>query len=382
MNHSSRAGRFVLQPGGYRTFVPAPLPPHPPLVLDDELLDLLSRADLALGRLDGITSILPNPELFVAMYVRHEAVLSSKIEGTQSSLDDVLEYELGGRQSKPSDVKEVVNYVRALDHGIRRLKDLPLSLRLIRELHRELLMGVRGSQRTPGEFRREQNWIGTPGLSIREADFIPPPVPEMHQALDNFEKFLHAEDQYPILIRCALAHAQFETIHPFPDGNGRVGRLLIALMLYEAGVLKRPLLYLSHYLKARRDEYYSLLNRIRETGDWERWVACFLEGVRQVSSEATETARKILDLRETSQRRIERELKLRVGAAQLVDFLFHNPVITVPMLRERLDCSYGTANKLIAGLERLGLVQEMTGWQRNRRYRFEPYLALFGASRQ
>ena len=237
-----RAGRYIKQLEGYSAFIPAPLPPEPPVRMDHELMRLLSDADRALGRLDGVSSILPNPNMFVAMYVRHEAVLSSQIEGTQSSLDDVLEFEVDARGEHPKDIEEVVNYVRAMNHGLRRLEELPLCLRLLREIHEELLKGVRGAERSPGEFRRSQNWIGPAGCDLNTATFVPPPVHEMKQALDNFEKFLHDTESNPRLIHCGLAHAQFETIHPFLDGNGRVGRLLITLLLCQQNILQKPLL--------------------------------------------------------------------------------------------------------------------------------------------
>ena len=238
-----RAGKYVKQVEGYRAFIPAPLPPQPPIVMDAELTRLLSEADHALGRLDGVTSILPNPDLFVSMYVRHEAVLSSQIEGTQSTLEDVLQFEIDAKgQEHPKDVEEVVNYVRSMNHGLKRLDSLPLSLRLIREIHEKLLQGVRGANRTPGEFRRSQNWIGPANCTLATATFVPPPVHDMQAALDNLEKFLHDTTSYPALIHCGLAHAQFETIHPFLDGNGRVGRLLITFLLCQRGILKYPLL--------------------------------------------------------------------------------------------------------------------------------------------
>jgi len=245
MPDPSRAGRLVKQPQGFKAFIPAFLPPEPPIGMDPELTRLLSDADRALGRLDGAASVLPNADLFVAMYVRQEAVLSSQIEGTQSTLEDVLDFEINARGSeRPKDVEEVVNYVRAMNRGLARLEKLPVSLRLIREIHEQLLKGVRGSHRTPGEFRKSQNWIGPAGCTLADATFVPPPIHEMHQALDNLEKFLHDRESLPVLIHCALAHAQFETIHPFLDGNGRVGRLLITFLLCWQGVLHRPLLYL------------------------------------------------------------------------------------------------------------------------------------------
>jgi Fic family protein len=264
-SYSARAGRLISQPTGYRAFVPVPLPPVPSIALDGELLRLLSDADRALARLDAISTLLPNANLFVAMYVRQEAVLSSQIEGTQSTLEDVLAYEANATHNKaPKDVEEVVNYVRAMNHGLKRLPELPLSLRLLREIHKELMHKLRGGERTPGEFRTSQNWIGGPGSTLMNAAFVPPPPHELMRCLGEFEKFIHeSKSDTPLLIQCGLAHAQFETIHPFLDGNGRVGRLLIALMLCEANALSRPLLYISHYLKANRAEYYDRCGRER-----------------------------------------------------------------------------------------------------------------------
>ncbi|HET7038074.1 MAG TPA: Fic family protein, partial [Thermomicrobiaceae bacterium] len=263
------------------------------------MLSLVARAAEALGRLDGVTQTLPNPDLFVAMYVRSEAVYSSQIEGTQSTLDDVLEFELTAEvRELPRDVEEVVNYVRAMNYGLERLNELPLSLRLIREIHATLLADTRGAERALGEFRWTQNWIGPAGVPLSRASFVPPPPSELPAALDAFERFLHDDHDFPILVRCGLAHAQFETIHPFLDGNGRVGRLLITFLLCYHGVLHRPLLYLSYYLKRNRAEYYARLMAIRGAGDWEGWLKFFLEGVAEAAEEATETAQAIVRLRE------------------------------------------------------------------------------------
>jgi len=376
-----RAGRYVKQREGYSAFIPAPLPPDPAVAMEAELTLLLSHADRALGRLDGATSILPHPDLFVAMYVRQEAVLSSQIEGTQSTLEDVLAFEMDTRgQEHPKDVQDVVNYVRAMRYGLDRLKELPLSLRLIREIHATLLDGVRGSQRTPGEFRRSQNWIGPEGCTLATAIFVPPPVHEMQQALDNFERFLHATQLLPALIHCGLAHAQFETIHPFLDGNGRVGRLLITFLLCQQGILQRPLLYLSHYLKAHRTEYYDRLMSVRQDCAWEGWLKFFLRGIYDVSETATATARAILDLREAHRKTIGQRLRGNAHGLLLLDYLFEHPVLNVRMVEQHLGCTYVTANKLVEHFVMLGLLRETTGWQRNRRYRYEPYLALFEAS--
>jgi Fic family protein len=372
-----RAGRFVQQPTGYRAFLPAPLPPDPPVQFDPELTRLLSDADRALGRLDGVASTLPNPDLFVAMYVRHEAVLSSQIEGTQSTLEDVLEFEAAGpAPADTRDVEEVVNYVAAMNHGLRRLPDLPLSLRLIKEIHHQLMKGVRGAERQPGEFRTSQNWIGPAGCTLNNAEFVPPPPHELQSALGNLEGFLRDRSDFPILIRCAIAHAQFETIHPFLDGNGRVGRLLITLLLCEREILQQPLLYLSYYLKRHRTEYYDRLTAIRRDGDWEGWIKFFLKGVFQVSQSATQTARSILGLRETQRAQIS-ELPSSIYGLKLLDHLFQSPITTIRLAENFLGCSYVTAANLVNQLVELEILREFTGGQRNRRYRFQPYLDLF-----
>jgi Fic family protein len=370
-----RAGRYIKQPQGYRAFIPNPLPPKSPeLAFDRETLVLLSEADRALARLDGVGSILPNPDLFVGTYVRHEAVLSSQIEGTQSTLEDILEYEIDSSGSTlPRDVEEVVNYVHALNSGLRRLSDLPLSLRLIREIHATLMQGVRGASHDPGEFRRMQNWIGPPNCTLMNAAFIPPPVPEMHEALDRFEKFLHERTLFPPLVHCALAHAQFETIHPFLDGNGRVGRLLITFLLCERGILKLPLLYLSVYLKAHRSEYYDRLTAIRDRGDWEGWLKFFLRGVEEVSRAATATARAILQMRE----QYRSVLAPNASAVRVFDYAFQQPILNVRLASENLGCSYMTAANAIDILVRENILRETTGRKRNRSFRFDALLNLF-----
>ena len=267
---SDRAGTYVRQLTGYSAFQPVDLPPNPPLQWDDELHTLLSRADRALGRLDGSIQTLPDPDLFVFMYVRKEAVLSSQIEGTQSSLNDVLEAEAAIQDAtRPSDVREVLNYVDAMNHGLDRLKTLPLSVRLIREIHERLLHNVRGNQANPGEIRTSQNWIGPSGCNLHEAIFVPPPPQDVPEHLSRLEKFLHGDDNIPPLIKIGLAHSQFETIHPFLDGNGRVGRLLITFFLCHQTILTRPVLYISYYFKRHRQKYYELLQAVRDQGAWE-----------------------------------------------------------------------------------------------------------------
>ncbi len=372
-----RSGRYVKQATGHSVFLPVSLPLDPPVQIDPELARLLSEADHSLGRLDGVAAVVPNPDLSVSMYVRQEAVLSSQIEGTQSTLQDVLQFEIdeNGREL-PKDVEEVVNYVRAMNYGLARLKELPLSLRLIREIHAELLKGTRGGSRTPGEFRRTQNWIGPEGSTLATATFVPPPVPEMQQALDNLEKFLH-DESLPVLIHSGLAHAQFETIHPFLDGNGRVGRLLITFLLCQRGVLHRPLLYLSHFLRAHRAEYYDRLMAVRNSGDWEGWLKFFVRGVDEVSREATETAKTILRMREEHRQLIVKDLGGNAFALPLLDFLFEQPLVTISLIERRLKCVYVTASRLVEQFVRLGMLRETTGNRRNRRYLYEPYLSLF-----
>ena len=272
----NRAGDYVSQIGGYRAFVPKPLPPEPPIHVDGEMILLLSQAAMSLGRLDGMSATLPNVDLFVAMYVNKEAVLSSQIEGTQASLIDVLAFEADAAlPENPQDIEEVVNYISALNYGLERLNTLPLSLRLIREIHRLLLQGVRGANRHPGEFRTSQNWIGHNGGAMGTAEFVPPSPADMNKALGDLEKFIHEEISLPLLLKVALVHAQFETIHPFLDGNGRIGRLLITFILCSEGVLHKPLLYLSHFFKTHRQEYYQHLQKIRDEGDWESWLKFF-----------------------------------------------------------------------------------------------------------
>jgi Fic family protein len=370
-------GHYVRQRGGFSAFVPRPLPPDPPIEFDRKLFIECSRADQALGRLDGAATMLPNPDFFVAMYVRREAVNSSAIEGTQSTLEDVLAYELDPRaQHLPDDVEEVVNYVRAMNYGLNRLGVLPLSLRLVREIHAELMQGVRGGDKAPGEFRRTQNWIGPAGATLNQATFVPPPVPEMNEALGNLEKFLHNEDEYAPLVHCAITHAQFETIHPFLDGNGRVGRLLIAFLLVHRGVLRRPLLYISYFLKLHRTEYYDRLNAVRVDGDWEGWIRFFLRGVSETAEEATGTARAILALRDEHQGLVAAQ-GWGANELRLVDILFQRPLINIVLAQALLDVAYPTASRIIDHLMSIGLLEEITGRKRDRVFRYTPYVDLF-----
>lgn len=376
LSDDQRAGQLVAQPAGYRAFIPARLPPDPPVALDGELLTLLSQADISLGRLDGVVRVIPDPDFFVGMYVRREAVLSSQIEGTQSTLEDLLEVELEpDMRGLHGDVGDIVNYIAAMNHGLLRLEELPLSLRLIREIHAELLRGGRGSHATPGEFRRTQNWIGPKGASLRQATFVPPPVHEMAEALSDFEKYLHSERESALLIMAGLAHAQFETIHPFLDGNGRVGRLLITFLLVHEGALRAPLLYLSYYFKLHRAEYYDRLMAVRLRGDWEGWLRFFLRGVAETAEQATDTAERIFELREQSRSLVMGDTG--PNGLRLLSMLFKRPLINVNAVGRDLDVSFPTANRLVARFEELGLLRELTGQRRSRLFRYEPYLRLF-----
>ena len=374
-----RAGTYQNQATGYRAFIPAPLPPDPPIAMDDELQTLLSAADRALGRLDGSIQTLPDSDLFVLMYVRKEAVLSSQIEGTQSSLNDLLRAEARIYDpDRPTDVREVSNYVAALNYGLERLSELPISVRLVRDIHEYLLKGVRGAHLQPGELRKSQNWIGPSGATLNEATFVPPPPHEVPKALGDLEHFMHAKDSMPALTRIGLTHAQFETIHPFLDGNGRVGRLLITFMLCEQGTLQSPVLYLSHYFKANRDEYYEHLQNIRNEGAWEAWLKFFLRGVVDVSQEATQTARAIVNLRETDRDKIIHELGRVAGNALKVhELLFRFPLVSVNPVADMLEVSFTSANRLVERLVDIGVLAEATGNARNRVFQYQNYINIF-----
>ncbi len=379
-----RAGRYVRQPAGYSAFLPNALPPDPPVRVEGRLQRLLSAADLALGRLDGSIQILPNPDLFVFMYVRKEAVLSSQIEGTQSSLQDLLAAEAQILDpDQPRDVAEVLNYVAAMNYGMERLASLPVSVRLIREIHERLMQGVRGQFLTPGELRTSQNWIGPGGCTLNEATFVPPPPHEVANALGALETFLHADDGLPLLLKVGLAHVQFETIHPFLDGNGRVGRLLITFLLCEKGVLHKPVLYLSHYFKRHRQRYYELLQATRDEGDWEAWLEFFLQGVAEVSVQAAETARRILALREDHRSAIAANLGRAGGNGHIVlEHLFVRPIVSVNEVKELIGTTYPAANTLVEKFVEIGILEEITGQARNRKFRYSPYVRLFHEERQ
>lgn len=376
---STRAGRYERQSdGGYLAFIPRPLPPAD-LRIDPELQALVSKADVALGRLDGAVAVIPDPDLFVLQYVRREAVLSSQIEGTYASLMDVLEYEAQmDHPERRVEVAEIINYVLAMNHGLDRLRNLPLSRRLMCEVHDVLMRDVRGGepQKTPGQFRHTQNWIG--GGSPATARFVPPPPELVDEQFANLEKFLHDPEPMSPLIKVGIAHAQFETIHPFLDGNGRTGRLLITFWLAERGILKKPLLYTSLYLKEHKDEYMDRLQSIRDEGAWEKWLAFFLDGIAQVATEATETATRILELREKDRNILARSLGRRSGnALRLLDDLFQRPLVTAKVVERTLDVSQPTASALVRDVADLGILQELTGRKRYRVFAYREYLDLF-----
>lgn len=373
-----RLGRLVETPVAgeiVRAFVPPPLPPDPPIDILS-LLEPLSLAERALGRLDGITVLLPRQELFLYMYVRKEAVLSSQIEGTQSTLSDLLRFETEVQAGQPvDDIREVSNYVDAMMYGLERLEKLPLSLRLIREMHDRLLQSGRGGSKDPGEFRRSQNWIG--GTRPGNALFVPPPLTDLDACLGALERSMHEDrSKLPALIKAGLIHVQFETIHPFLDGNGRIGRLLVTLFLCVHGVLRKPLLYLSLYLKTRRTDYYRLLQEVRERGAWEAWLEFFLEGVAETANQAFDAATRIVDLFKEDRERITAESERAGSALRVHELLQQNPFATANLLVERTGLSAPTVNAALADLERLGIVEEMTGRRRGRVFGYRRYLAI------
>ena len=376
---STRAGRIVKTISGYEAFVPAKLPPVPAIQIDSEMLQLLSSADNRLGRLDGITQTLPNPELFVAMYVKKEALLSAQIEGTQASLADVLndQPEKQSKDYSADGVKEVVNYVNAVYYGLNRLNDLPLSLRLIREIHGVLLQNVRGSEKSPGEFRTTQNWIGPKGCTLVTATFIPPEPAEMLIAMSDLEKYFYDDAPIPPLIKIALIHAQFETIHPFLDGNGRMGRLLITFWLCCKSMLSKPMLYLSYYFKSNRSEYYQSLMNVRFKGDWEAWIKFFLKGVVEVSDEAIESAKRIINLQQNYTEKLNALDGNSGNHIALLNALFENPIISKTDASNILSVSAVTAGTIVETFCNLGILYDLTPKKkRYKKYIFKEYFEI------
>ncbi len=373
----NRTGRYISQLQGelqYKAFVPNHLPFE--IKVDAVLQHLLSKADIALGRLDGIAEVLPDVDFFIFMYVRKEATLSSQVEGTVATFSDVLKAEAKIKDMEiHNDVDEILNYIKAMNYGLERLQTLPLSLRLIREIHKILLTGVRGAHRNPGEFKTSQNWIG--GATIQTATFLPPPAHEIMPLLDNFEKYLHDTTQQPALVKAGLLHTQFENIHPFLDGNGRIGRLLIPFYLCQQGVLRRPLLYLSEFFKTHRQSYYDKLNAVHENDDIENWLKFFIEGVATTADKAVGTTRKIVGLRENALQKVVGLDRSAEKGKRLLDYLFRQPIATVKTVEKVTGLKNPNALSLVSKFIRLGILKETTGRRRNRIFSYQDYIKLF-----
>ncbi len=372
----SRSGTYIKQLAGYKAFIPTDLPSYANLQIDLVLTQKLAKASLLIARLDGLAYTLPNTDLFISMYVKKEALLSSQIEGTQASLEDIFEFESGISVNNIGDVEEVVNYVKALNFGIQRLKQIPMSVRLIRELHAILLRDTRGQEKTPGEFKRSQNWIGASNSTIASALFVPPPADISLDAMTSLEKYMHDDQETPDLIKCALIHYQFETIHPFLDGNGRVGRLLITLYLYWKGIVEKPLLYLSYFFKKNRQEYYDRLMMVRNSGNYEQWISFFLDGVIQTSESAIDNTKKILELHNEHQELLWQQKISSPFAVMLLNRLYYTPILTISDIQTMFDVSYPTASHLVKDFVRVGILKEVTGKKRAKRYNYVDYLSI------
>lgn len=371
---TKRSGGYILQPTDYKAFIPSPLPPIPAIQIDGEMHNLLTQANYAIGKLDTIAILLPNLEYIIAMYVRKEALLSSQIEGTQASLEDIFEYESHVNVKNLQDVHEVVNYIKALNHGLERIKEFPMSIRLIKEIHEILLSNSRGKEKTPGEFKRSQNWIGPAGSTLKNASFIPPPPLEAVDAMGQLELFFHKNQDIPLLIVCALIHYQFETIHPFLDGNGRLGRLLITFYLCWKGLLQKPLLYLSYYFKIHRQEYYDRLNLVRERGDYEQWISFFLKGVIWTSESALDVIKQILAIGDKHKNLLIQKKLSSPLAIVFLDYLFVKPIVSIQEVSEHFKGSFQTTKSLIRQFEDIGILKEITGKKRDKRYSYWEYL--------
>lgn len=372
---SSNSGRVIRTQAGYWAFIPNPLPPN--WEWSSSLVSSLSKADRALGELNGLGANLPNPHLLIRPFLRKEAVLSSRIEGTHASLDDVYAYEAVQLTffDGENDVREVHNYVSALDYGLGRLDSLPVSLRLIKEIHGRLMEGVRGEIWTPGEFRRSQNWIGSPGSTLETAEYVPPPVSEMLDALSELEKFIHTPSDLPPLVRLGLIHYQFEAIHPFLDGNGRIGRLLLVLLLCAWELLSQPLLYLSAYFEANRPAYYEGLLAVSQKGAWQEWLIYFLTGVEVQARDAINRIYRLQELQTHYHAQVQAE-RAAARLLLLVDFLFAQPILTVRQVKAELEINYPAAQRYVERLKAMGLLREITGRARNRVYRADGILKL------
>lgn len=375
----TRAGRLIKAGSGnaeYSCFIPAPLPPdNPPIQYDDEMIYLISEANRYIGRLDEVTDNLISPNYFVYMYARKEATLSSQIEGTQATFSDLIKAEAGMADEVPNDVKEIENYIKAISYGFEGLETLPLSLRLIREIHAILMEGARGENKTPGEFRRSQNWIG--GYSISTASYVPPSIDYLNSCLDNFEKFLHENDKISLLVKAALIHSQFEMIHPFLDGNGRVGRLLIAFYLAANNILHKPTLYLSKFIKRNQKAYYECLYNIHAKGDYEAWIKFFLTGVIDTAKEAVDIARDIAVLREEDLRKISSLGRTSENAMSIYEGLFDKPTISIEEAKTKLDISIATSSRLLDRLCEEGILSSLDNRKRKKIFVYKKYIDAF-----
>ena len=374
---NNRAGIYKNNLSGemaYKSFLPAILPPNPPIELDKDIVDLLVKANKQLALLEGISSRIPNIHLFISMYVRKEALMSSQIEGTQATLEDVLDPMLEENTNRP--VGDVVNYIKATDYAINRLKELPLCNRLIKEAHEVLLSGVRGQNKSPGEFRHSQNWIGAAGCNLQNARYIPPSVEDMIQAMSDLEKYINGDDDIDVLIRAGLIHYQFETIHPFLDGNGRIGRLLIILFLMENKVLSTPALYISYFLKKNRIEYYDRMNEVRLKGNYEQWIKFFLEAVYESAKDAVETIDKLTSLHNNYCLKIEGLGRRAKNAKRVFEYLESNPIIEIQKTAKELDIAFNTMSSIVKDLTNIGVLEQTSTQSRNRTFVYKEYLEI------
>ena len=372
-----RSGEFVTNLSGdmaYQSFKPSPLPPNPELNINSDIVKKLVEANRDLVRLDTAAKLIPNVELFISMYVRKEALISSQIEGTQCTLDDVLDPEVDG--NKNLDVGDVINYVRACTYAIGRLEKLPLCNRLLREIHQELLTGVRGQEKNPGEFRRSQNWIGAANCTLKEARYIPPNVEDMNAALTDLERYMNEGDDYDPLIRIALIHYQFETIHPFLDGNGRVGRLMILLYLMEQGYISKPIIYISYFLKKNQIEYYDRISEVRRSGNYEQWVGFFLEAVSAAAKDSLATVEKLSALHEGNIERLPVTARKNDNVRRVFDYIEQYPIIDIKRTASDLEVSYNTVSTAVGKLVQAGILKETTNASRNRVFSYEEYLNI------
>ena len=372
-----RSGKYIENLTGealYKSFKPSPLPPLPPLEIDENLIKLLVEANRQLAQLDTASQLIPNIELFVSMYVRKEALISSQIEGSQCTLEDILDPQLDVNAN--ADVGEVINYIKAAHFALERLKTLPICNRLLRETHAVLMEGVRGQEKSPGEFRRSQNWIGPSGSTLKNARYIPPNVEDMENAMSDLEKYINESDKYDPLIQAALIHYQFETIHPFLDGNGRIGRLLILLYLMEKKLLSKPVIYVSYFLKMNQIEYYDRISEVRRKGNYEQWISFFLEAVSSAAEDALKSIGKLSALREKNIARLPKSSKRKDNVRALFDYLEQHPIIEIKQTAAALDVSYNTVSSAVKKLMMLGILKETTNAARNRVFTYEEYLDI------